>query len=128
MMQDEPGRDECLRRFLAPAHAVGDRRGWQAIGAADTPAADALCEIYLTIDGAVEQGCILDAAFAVYGPPVVVACADWLCERLAGRTIGSASGLSMQAMQTALALSAQQRYGAILVIDACKDALAQLKS
>lgn len=92
-------------------------------GRADTPATDAVCEIYLTVDATR----IVVMRFAVYGPPVVVACADWLCEAASGRTIAAARGLSPQDLQQALALSAQQRYGALLALDALDNALSQLQ-
>ncbi|HLQ85393.1 MAG TPA: iron-sulfur cluster assembly scaffold protein [Salinisphaeraceae bacterium] len=116
--------DERLRRFLQPDHALHARRTWQARGAADTPGADALCEIYLAI--ADEQ--IVEAAFAAYGPPIVVACADWLCEQLGGRTIAVMRGLSEADLQAALALAAEERYAGMLVFDALQDALANLET
>lgn len=128
----QAAHDERLRRFLAPAHAVGDRQPWHATGCADTPAADALCEIYLSVDdssdGAVDGWRIVDTGFALYGPPVAVACADWLCEQLVGRTIADVRGLPSERMQTALALAPAERYGAMLAFDALNNAMANLKS
>lgn len=128
MNRTESAAAECRERFLAPAHAVAGRQGWQAVGSADTPAADAVCEIYLTIDAAAEPVRIGDAAFALYGPPVAIACADWLCSQLAGRTIAAARGLSVQDMQTALALTPEARYAGLLALDALDDALANLEA
>ena len=118
----EPMPAHNLQRFLAPAHAVTGRRDWQAMGAAGTPAADASCEIYLALD----QQRIVEAAFALYGPPVAIVCADWLCEQLAGRTIAAARGLSSKDVYAALALAPAERYAAVLVIDALAKALVNL--
>lgn len=115
--------DVWLQRFLQPGHAVAGHRAGQVVGRADTPAADAVCEIHL----AVEAGRIDDARFALYGPPVAIACADWLCERISGRTIEAARGLSTQDMETALALAPEARYGAVLALDALNDAMTHLK-
>ena len=122
MSAHEPMSAPSMQRFLAPAHAVADRGGWQAVGVADTPAADASCEIYLALD----RQRIVEAAFALYGPPVAIACADWLCEQLAGRTIGAARGLSSKDVHAALALAPAERYAAVLVIDALAKALVNL--
>jgi len=115
---------ERRRRFLAPQHGVDDQQAWQALGTADTPAADALCELYLQVDGDI----ITAAGFALYGPPIAVACADWLCEALHNRTIETAHCLSMHDLQTALALAPQERYGAMLVLDALLDAITNLEA
>ncbi len=117
---------ERLRRFLAPAHALpaADDRCWQARGAADTPAADAACELYL----AIEAGQVADAAFTLFGPPIAVCCADWLCEVLIGRTMNHIRGLSVQDMERALALAPDERYAALLVIDALANAGVNLGS
>lgn len=114
----------CRQRFLAPAHALTAAGEWQAVGRADTPAADAVCELYL----AVEQGRIRTAAFACYGPPVAIACADWVCEQLQGRTIAAVRGLCAEDVETALVLAPQARYGAMLALDALNNAIAELKS
>ena len=122
------GMDEStapwLRRFLHPGHAVIEQQPGQLVGRAGTPAADAVCEIHLSL----EDGRIMDAGFAVYGPPVAIACADWLCEQLPGRTIAAARGRSTQDMQAALALAPQERYGAMLAVDALNTALNHLQS
>src|SRR5699024_6597209 len=103
-------------------HAIDDRQSGSVVGRADTPAADAVCEIHVTL----EDGRIMDARFAVYGPRVAIASADWLCEQLRGRTIASARGLSTQDIQAALALAPQERYGAMLAVDALNTALRHL--
>lgn len=129
-MDVAPIQAERRRRFLSPAHVLklGPDHTWQARGVADTPTADAVCELYLAVDA----GRIIDVAFALYGPPVAIACADWLCETAVGRTIAAARGLSEQEwaqdMEHALALAADERYAAMLAIDALASALLDLGS
>lgn len=113
-----------LARFLCPQFALGGAVAGALVGRADTPAADAVCELQLGLD---EAG-IVDMRFAVYGPPIAVACADWLCETATGRTIGAVRGLSIQDVVQALALAPEQRYGALLALDALADALSQLQA
>ncbi len=91
---------------------------------ADTPAADAACEVYLAVDA---TG-IVDAAFTLFGPPIAVSCADWLCESLIGRTIAQARGLSGQDVECALALAPDERYAGMLVVDAVANAAVNLGS
>lgn len=112
-------------RFLAPGHAINYCyiEGWYCEGAADTPSADARCRIWLRrlydTDG-------LQAMFALFGPPVAVAAADWVCEQICGETIETASGLTPRDVEQALALAPAQRYAGILVIDALANALVNL--
>jgi len=110
-----------LARFLQPRFAQLGSKPATIVGRADTPAADAVCDMHLTLDGQR----IVAIRFAVYGPPVAVACADWLCETATGRTIDAARGLSIQDMEQALALTPEQRYGALLALDALANALSQ---
>lgn len=123
-MNDAATRAECMQRFLHPQHALLDGLSGFVCGHAGTPAADAVCEMYLLVD----EGRIVDMRFALYGPPVAIACADWLCEYLIDRTIMFARGLSMQEIQAALSLASQERYAAILVLDALADAVEQLEA
>ena|SRR5699024_5600313 len=111
-----------MGRFLRPQFALAETAPTMLVGRADTPAADAVCALYLVLDDAG----IVDLRFAVYGPPVAVACADWLCEAATGRTIDAARGLSIQDIERALALTPEQRYGALLALDALTNALSQL--
>lgn len=115
---------ERLRRFLRPRHVLQAVSPGAMVGRADTPAADAVCEIHLAIDA----GRIVEARFAVYGAPLTVACADWLCEYISGRTIVAARGLSTQDMQTALALAAEERFAAMLALDALHNALGRIEA
>lgn len=119
-----------LQRFLRPRFALAELGPmvWQGVGEADTPAADARCRLYLGTDGNGGDISIASAGFAAFGPPVVVACADWACERLANRTIGQARSLSVRDFEQALALAPQERYAALLVIDALASALDNLGS
>jgi len=114
-----------LPRFLSPRHAVVNYAimRWQGIGDADTPGADAECRLHIACDGLCEQVPIAAAAFAAFGPPVVIACADWACEWLEQRTIGDAHGLSVAHFEQALALAPSERYAALLVLDALAGAL-----
>jgi hypothetical protein len=117
-----------LERFLAPRHALAeyDIIQWQGVGEADTPGEDAYCRIHIacTHSGADER--IVAAAFAAFGPPVVVACADWVCERLHERTIDEARSLSLREIEQALTLAPGERYAALLAGDAVARALGNL--
>lgn len=115
----------CLQRFLAPRHALCEYAidEWQGLGEADTPGEDARCGIYIALAPATGEPRIVAAAFTAFGPPVVVACADWLCERLQDRTINGARGLDLRDAEQDLALAPDQRYAALLVIDALGAAL-----
>lgn len=116
-----------MSRFLGPAQSAAncDIIEWHGMGFADTPASDAQCRIMIGIDS--EAGAdvrITRAAFEVLGPPVAIACADWLCEWLEHRTVGEAGDLSVTAIEKALEIAPSQRYAALLVIDALVKALA----
>lgn len=116
--------DERLQRFLRPRHVLQGEAPGAIVGRADTPAADAVCEIHLGIDA----GRIVEARFAAYGAPLTVACADWLCEYISGRTIAATRGLSTQDMQAALALAAEERFAAMLALDALHNALERIEA
>lgn len=115
--------DEQRCRFLQPGYAAPQAITDAIVGHADTPAADAICELYIKVD----ERRIVDMCFALYGPPVAVACADWLCEYATGRTIESLRGLSAQDIQAALVLAPEERFGAMLVLDALNNAVAQMQ-
>ncbi|MBS64139.1 MAG: hypothetical protein CMN27_14490 [Salinisphaera sp.] len=112
-------------RFLRPQHALADCAimQWQGSGFADTPAADARCHLYLAAQAEAGSKHIAQAAFAVFGPPVAIACADWACERLQGRTIERARSLTSRDFEQALGLAPAERYAALLVLDALEAAL-----
>lgn len=116
-----PAEAPWLPRFLRPQHAAHECAiiEWQCCGEADTPAADARCRLYL----ATGDGAIPAAAFAAFGPPVVIACADWACEWLIGRTIDVARSLTVREFEQALALTPNERYAGLTVLDALADAL-----
>ena len=116
-------------RFLAPRHALADCviMQWQGVGRADTPGADARCAIYLAVDGQAAAARIATAAFAVFGPPVAIASADWVCEQLTGCTIAQARCLGGRDLEQALGLAPAERYAALLVLDALADALRALE-
>lgn len=113
-----------LQRFLSPKYAANGEMSHAFAGRASTPAADAVCELYINVDD--ER--IVDMRFALYGPPVAVVCADWLCEYATGRTIKCVCGLSSQDMHAALALAPEERFGAILALDALTNAMTQMES
>lgn len=118
-----PG-DELSARFLCPAHAVGPDRAnrWAVSGAADTPGEDARCRIFLALDDTDR----VRAGFAAFGPPVVVACADWLCERVTGQTVEFTRTLTLADVEKALALAPTQRYAGLVAIDALANAVINL--
>lgn len=112
-------------RFLQPGHAVGPALSsrWQASGQAQTPGADARCRVFVSVtdDGRLQTG------FAAFGPPVVVACADWLCEWAEQQTPATAAAVRLADIEQALALTATQRYAGLLVMDALANALTNLR-
>ena len=116
-----PSEAPWLGRFLRPRHAACecDIIQWKGSGEADTPAADAHCRLF--VDAA--EGVIASAAFAAFGPPVVIACADWVCEWLSGRTIDAARSLTVREFEQALVLAPHERYAGLLVLDALTGAL-----
>lgn len=117
--------EKWMRRFLSPSHAFDDCviDKWHSEGAADTPGEDARCRIWLRRDDTTQD---LQAVFALFGPPIAVAAADWLCEQVCGETIETARGLTPRDVEQALALAPAQRYAGLLVIDALASALANL--
>lgn len=117
-----------MARFLAPRHALSECAiiQWQGVGDADTPGEDAQCRIHLACEQEDNERRIVAAAFAAFGPPVVVACADWLCEQLRDRTINDARSLKLRDIEQALALAPGERYAALLAIDALASALGNL--
>lgn len=129
-----PDRDPAVRsrlqRFLAPRHAASDCAimRWHSTGGADTPGADAECRLFIRRSNWADANHIGQAAFAAFGPPVVIACADWACEWLENRTIGDAQSLSIEAFEQALSLAPEERYAAVLVCDALVAALGRLYS
>lgn len=112
-------------RFLQPGHAVDPASSakWQASGQAQTPGADASCRVFVSVAGDGR----LQAGFAAFGPPVVIACADWLCEWAEQQTPSTASAVTLKDIEQALALSATQRYAGLLVMDALANALMKLR-
>lgn len=113
-----------MARFLGPACAVDPQAvdAWAASGTAETPGEDARCRVFLALDDAGR----LRAAFAAFGPPVVVACADWVCERVAGQTVEFTRILTLADVEEALALTPTQRYAGLVAIDALANAVINL--
>lgn len=115
-----------ISRFLAPhyglsASAVDD---WQASGAADTPGEDARCRIWLGYAADAQ----LIARFAVFGPPVAIAAADWICEQVDGHRLEAVYNLTATNVERALALAPAQRYAGLLATDALANALVNMGS
>lgn len=118
-----------LARFLRPRHALAECAiiQWHGCGYADTPGADAWCRIRLRrCEPTRDRGLIDGAAFAAFGPPVVIACADWACEWLTRRPIAQAGALTTTDFEQALMLQPDERYAALLVGDAVASALVNL--
>lgn len=111
-------------RFLRPAYAVAPGRAidWSASAVAETPGEDACCRVFLALD----DKDALRAAFAAFGPPVVIACADWLCEQITGQGPDKARTLTLADVEEALALTPTQRYAGLVAIDALANALVNL--
>lgn len=111
-------------RFLAPRHALpadADRSRF-VVGRATTPGTDARVALFLAQEPAAgESG--LTACFAVYGPPVLIACADWVCEQLGADGVNTARCPSTRVIESALALAAEDRFAVVAVQDALADAL-----
>lgn len=120
-----PAVDPWLPRFLAPQHAIcnHDSIEWQGIGRAETPAEDAHCAFHVALVTGDGTARVAAAAFTVFGPPVAVACADWACERSCGRTVDAARALGLRDAERELALAPDQRYAALLALDALAAAL-----
>lgn len=111
-------------RFLAPSHALpasADRSRF-LVGRAATPGADARVALFLASNTAGgESGS--NAYFAVYGPPVLIACADWICENLGDVGINTTRCPSIRVIESALSLAAEDRFAAVAVQEALADAL-----
>lgn len=114
-----------MARFLRPAYSVdADGRGrWAASGAADTPGEDARCRVFLAADDAGR----LQAGFAAFGPPAVIAAADWVCEHATGQTVEFLHTPTLADVEKALALTPTQRYAGLVAIDALANAVIHLK-
>ena len=110
-----------LAHFLDPGHALGAacESEWDASAVVETPGEDARCRIVLRRDG--DRG--LRAAFAAFGPPEVIACADWLCERVDGKRVGTVKHLVVKDLEQALSLGPTQRYAGAMVVDAFNQAI-----
>ena len=72
-----------MARFLAPARAALDIDigGWHGEHVQGTPGADAWCRVLVQRDDAHSYR----ARFLAFGPPGVIAAADWLCEQVEQR-------------------------------------------
>lgn len=127
-------------RFLAPRHALAadaDCTGW-LVGRATTPAVDARLAIYLAPSANSRAPRV--ARFGAYGPPVLVACADWVCEYLEGlqeplaNVALGADGVDaplwppIDWFERALALAATDRFAVIAVQDAMTDIFSQCRN
>ncbi len=126
-------------RFLAPRHALAadaDCTGW-LVGRATSPVDDARLAIYLA--PAAHHRVPRIARFGAYGPPILIACADWICEYLEGlreplaNVALGASGVDtplwppIDWFERALAIAATDRFAVIAVQDAMTDILFQCR-
>lgn len=116
--------DPVIERFLRPTHAlaIGAEQSWPASGLAETAGEDARCRIFVAVDPAGR----MQAAFLAFGPPVVIACADWICERVTGQTVEFTRTMALVEVEKALALKPTQRYAGLVAIDALADAMVNL--
>ncbi|MDZ7810660.1 MAG: hypothetical protein U5L11_11840 [Arhodomonas sp.] len=107
-------------RFLGPAHAgTPDGEGWVS-GAAGRIGVGQLVTIWLR---AGPDGTPVAARFEAFADPVVIAVADWACERVAAGELGDIVG---HRMIEALAVPTDHSGGALMVEDAfngARDAL-----
>lgn len=105
-----------IDRFLAPAHAALDIdiSGWHGEHVQSTPGADAWCRMLVQRDDAHSY----TARFLAFGPPGVIAAADWLCEQVEQHGLETTLALTAADVERALGLAADERYIGLLVIDA----------
>jgi len=71
-----------------------------------------------------EAGRIADARFEAFGGPAAIACGEWLCEWLPGKTPEQARELNGLVLAERLQLRPAERGVALLAEDALKAALA----
>ena len=113
-----------IDRFLTPAHAAADSdiEQWQTEGVQQTPGADAWCRLL------VPRVCAHSyrIRFLAYGPPAVIAAADWLCEQVERDGIDVMARIKPDDVAAALDLAASERHIGILVIDALATAASNL--
>ena len=113
-----------IDRFLTPAHAAAniDIDQWHDESVQQTPGADAWCRLL------VQPVCAHSyrARFLAYGPPAVIAAADWLCEQVERDGIDVTARIKPGDVAAALDLAASERHIGILVIDALATAASNL--
>lgn len=113
-------------RFLAPSHAIesGADRPHFVCGRSKISGGDSRVAVFLA--PAVTGSARLSARFSVYGPPVLIVCADYACEQLGRSGIDTARCPQVQTIENTLALDPKDRFAIIAVQDAVADALKQL--
>lgn len=114
------------RRFLAPRHVATDIdiEQCQADAEQDTPGTQATCRLFVRrqADGG------LHVRFRVFGPPTVIAAADWLCEQVEHAAPADTQAITSSDVATALALAPAERHVGVLVVDVLASALSNLGS
>ncbi|NNC25769.1 hypothetical protein HKX42_02620 [Salinisphaera sp. USBA-960] len=122
-------------RFLTPRYALASEANEAGftVGRASTPAGDTRVALFVAASSDAPTG--WSARFAVFGPPVLIACADWVCEYLSGSAnarcsmaFGSGGGdaaacPSIMVFERELNLAAADRFAAIMVQDAVVNAM-----
>lgn len=106
--------------FAQPRHAGRPYAGRFQHGAGGTIKSGNLLEIWL----AIRDQEIAEARFEAFGCPSTVACGEWLCTWLPGRTVGAAERLTGLELAEALELEPVKRSVALVAEDALKAALA----
>src|SRR5699024_11171833 len=108
-----------IGRFLAPRFVAKKTTGWPWQGHATAAGSDAVCSIYIKPS----QDRIEAVGFRVYGPPVCVAAADYLCELVSKTTQQQLADMNIRQIEQALTLTTTERYSAMLALDALDKAL-----
>lgn len=106
--------------FDSPAHAGRPADAGFAHGRGGSVRSGGLIDIWLKA----HDGQIVDARFEAFGCPATIACGEWLCAWLIGRSLPDAERLRGLEIAQTLALPAAKRSVALKAEDALKAALA----
>lgn len=105
--------------FAQPRHAGRPRTGRFQHGTGGAIKSGNLLEIWL----AIRDQQIAEARFEAFGCPSTIACGEWLCAWLPGRTVSAAERLTGLELAEALELEPVKRSVALVAEDALKAAL-----
>ena len=113
-----------IDRFLTPAHAAADSDidQWHIEAGQYTSGNGVWC--WLLVQPVYAHS--YRARFLAYGPPAVIAAADWLCEQVERDGIDVTARIKPGDVAAALDLAASERHIGILVIDALATAASNL--